>query len=270
MARKSAESVQDALDRAQELIYDAWEASTAKRRIALAEKALAISPLCADAYVLLAEHAKRGSDKELDLWRRGVETGKKALGEAAFEEYAGEFWGFLETRPYMRARFGLARTLWARGVRGEAIDHLRDLLRLNPNDNQGARYVLAALLIETERDKDLAVLLKAYPDDGAGAWSWTAALAAFRRAGDGKESRTLLARALADNEHVPSYLLGERPLPKLLPPYISPGGEDEAMYYAEDFRAGWVNTPGAIDWLHTHAPSPKTVKRRPAGRSRLQ
>lgn len=255
MARKSADSSQDALDRAQELIYDAWEASTAKRRIALAEKALAISPLCADAYVLLAEHAKRGSDQELDLWRRGIDAGEKALGEAAFEEYAGEFWGFLETRPYMRARFGLARALWERGVRGEAIDHLCELLRLNPNDNQGARYVLAALLVEAERDKDLAVLLKAYPDDGAGAWSWTVALAAFRRAGDGKESRRLLAQALADNEHVPAYLFGERSLPKSLPSYISPGGEDEAIYYAVDFRAGWVNTAGAIDWLRAQAPS---------------
>jgi tetratricopeptide (TPR) repeat protein len=270
MARKSAESAQDALDRAQQLIYDAWEASTSKRRIALAEKALAISPLCADAYVLLAEHAKRGSDQELDLWRRGVEAGEKALGEAGFEEYAGEFWGFLETRPYMRARFGLAQALWARGVRGEAIDHLRELLRLNPNDNQGARYVLAARLAEVERDNDLAVLLKTYPDDGACAWSWTAALASFRGTGDSKKSRTLLAAALADNAHVPAYLLGEQPLPKSLPPYISFGGEDEAIYYAVDFRAGWVNTAGAIDWLRTQAPEPKTAKRRPAWRSRLQ
>ena len=269
MTRKSAESVQGALDQAQELMYEAWEASAAKRRLALAEKALAISPLCADAYVLLAGHAEPSSDKELDLWRRGVEAGEKALG-ASFEEYVGEFWGFLETRPYMRARFGLARALWARGVRGEAIDHLRDMLRLNPGDNQGARYVLAALLVEAERDKDLAMLLKEYPEDADAAWSWTAALAAFRRAGDGKESRTLLTQALADNGHVPAYLFGEKPLPELLPPYTSPGGEDEAIYYTLDFRTGWVSTPGAIDWLRVHAPTPKTVKRRPTGRSRLQ
>jgi len=197
----------------------------------------------------LAQHAEPGSDKELDLWRRGVEVGKKAIGEAAFEEYAGEFWGVLETRPYMRARMGLARALWMRGVRGEAIDHLRDILRLNPNDNQGARYGLAALLIEAERDRDLAKLFKEYPDDAAAAWSWTAALAAFRRAGDGNESRSLLVQALADNGRVLAYLFGEKSLPKSLPPYVSPGGEDEAIYYASDFRAGWLNTPGAIDWL---------------------
>jgi tetratricopeptide (TPR) repeat protein len=250
------------LDRAQELIYDAWEAGTAKRRVGLANKALTISPLCADAYVILAGHAEPGSDKELDLWRRGVEAGMKALGDEAFKEYAGEFWGILETRPYIRAKCGLARALWARGIRDEAIDHVNDMLRLNPNDNQGGRYVLAALLVEAGRDDDLATLFKTYPDDGADAWSWTAALAAFRRSGDGAESRALLARALADNGHVPAYLLGEKSLPKRLPLYISPGGEDEAIYYASDFSAGWERTPNAIDWLRMNSSTSKMIKRR--------
>lgn len=265
MQRKAADSSGEALDRAQDLVYDAWDASTAKRRVALAEKALAVSPLCADAYALLAEHAKPGSEEELDLWRRGVEAGKTALGAAAFEDHEGEFWGFLETRPYMRARFGLAMALRARGIQGEAIDHLRDLLRLNPNDNQGVRYVLAALLVEAKRDDDLAALLAEYPDDGAGAWSWTKALAAFRRIGDGVESCARLAEALADNEHVPAYLLGERRLPKQLPPYITFGGEDEAIYYAADFRSGWKDTTGAIDWLRAYAPALKKIKSRPPG-----
>ena len=34
-----------------------------------------------------------------------------ALGPRGFKQYAGHFWGFLETRPYMRARAGLAGTL---------------------------------------------------------------------------------------------------------------------------------------------------------------
>src|SRR5690606_3453119 len=42
------------LQQAQELIYEAWNA-TGRKRIALAKKALKISPDCADAYVLLAE-----------------------------------------------------------------------------------------------------------------------------------------------------------------------------------------------------------------------
>lgn len=81
-------------------MYDAWEQTNARSRIALARKALGVSPLCADAYNLLADEAS--SLKEAgDLYAKGVEAGELALGPEGFEEYAGRFWGFLETRPYM-------------------------------------------------------------------------------------------------------------------------------------------------------------------------
>jgi hypothetical protein len=47
----------DAIEKAQDVIYDAWERATARSRIALARKALAITPLCSDAYNILAEEA---------------------------------------------------------------------------------------------------------------------------------------------------------------------------------------------------------------------
>ena len=86
-----------ALDQAQQLIYDAWDSDDPRRKLELAKEALRISPLCADAYVILVQHAAR-SDQQLDLWRRGVEAGKAALG-AAFEDYVGHFWGVFETQP---------------------------------------------------------------------------------------------------------------------------------------------------------------------------
>jgi tetratricopeptide (TPR) repeat protein len=239
----------DALDRAQNLIYDAWEAGSAKQRVALAKEALRISPLCADAYVLLAEHAAPGSSEQLEYYRHGVEAGEAALGAAAFEEDVGHFWGLLETRPYMRARFGLAQALWMQGRRDEALAHLRDMLRLNPNDNQGVRYVLAAYLLEADRDEDLAALLKEYEEDGTAAWTYTKALAAFRRTGDSEESRRRLAEAIAGNPHVPAYLLRERKMPRSLPAYITFGGEDEAIAYMNDCGGGWARTPHALDWL---------------------
>ena len=39
-----------------------------------------------------------------DYYAKGVEAGELALGPKGFKQYAGHFWGFLETRPYMRAR----------------------------------------------------------------------------------------------------------------------------------------------------------------------
>ncbi len=151
---------QAALDEAQELIYAAWETGNLARRVALAKKALQISPNCADAYVLLAEEEARFDVATArDLYAQGVAAGERALGKRAFQKYVGYFWGILETRPYMRARAGLAACLWQLGDREGAVSHYRDMLRLNPNDNQGVRYVMATCLVELDHDEDLKRLL---------------------------------------------------------------------------------------------------------------
>src|SRR5262249_3622406 len=60
--------------RAQALLYQAFEEPDEPRRIRLAHDSLAICPDCADAYVLLAEHAP--SRKEaLHLYQQGVAAG---------------------------------------------------------------------------------------------------------------------------------------------------------------------------------------------------
>jgi tetratricopeptide (TPR) repeat protein len=83
-----------------------------------------------------------------DLYEMGVRAGERALGEEFFTEEVGNFWGILETRPYMRAREGLANALWALGERDQALAHYREMLELNPVDNQGVRYELADCLLE--------------------------------------------------------------------------------------------------------------------------
>lgn len=44
-------------------------------------------------------------------------------------------------------RSGLAAALWRLGRHQEAIGHYQAMLKLNPNDNQGIRYVLAGYLL---------------------------------------------------------------------------------------------------------------------------
>src|SRR3954447_17018438 len=169
------------LEEAQELVYQALE-TPGPRRLRLAREALARSPECADAYVLLAE-AARDPQEARALYEQGVRAGERALGPAAFREEVGHFWGILETRPYMRARQGLAAVLWALGERQAAIGHLQEMLRLNPGDNQGLRYTLAAWLLTTGDDATLEHVLAQYPEEGGASWAYTRALAAFRRHG---------------------------------------------------------------------------------------
>ena len=232
--------------------------TTPKARAELAKKALGLSPDCADAYVLLAEQTK--SRKEaLELLENAVAAGERALGKKAFKDDVGCFWGLIETRPYMRARAELAGLLWAEGRREEAIGHLQDMLRLNPNDNQGARYTLAGWLLAEGLDADLGRLLKQY-DENSASWVYTKALLAFRQSGDTSEARELLVLAKKANAHVPTFLLGHKPLPTRNPSCYSHGDPTEAIMYVASALGGWKETPGAIAWLRATEQGTKKAK----------
>lgn len=240
---------EELLHEAQQLVYDAWEAPTRKRCIELAKKALKISPDCADAYVILADD-ETSLEKAIELYQQAVAAGERALGRKAFKEYEGEFWGFLETRPYMRAMNGLASTLRALGQNDEAISIWREMLRLNPNDNQGVRYQLLACFMELHKDNDAEELIKKYKDDWSAEWHYSRALLAFRKSGDKATSRKKLTAAFEVNPYAPDYLLGRKKIPRRLPDYYTPGEVTEAVSFASAMLEGWENTPGALIWLY--------------------
>jgi tetratricopeptide (TPR) repeat protein len=244
-------SSKNTLHMAQDIIYDAWESGDRKERIKLAYKALSISSDCADAYVILAEEEAKTVEQAKEFYQKGVEAGKRALGKEKFKDYKGHFWGIIATRPYMRARAGLAQCLWELGQYDEAIKHYREMLRLNPNDNQGIRYVLAACLADLQKFDELEKLLnsRGYKYDCGPNWLYAKALLKFVRNGDTAESELELKQALKANPYVPEYLARKRPLAPVLPNTVTVGGEDEAMCSAADLLSAWEKVPGAIEWL---------------------
>jgi hypothetical protein len=240
-----------ALSEAQNLLYEAWDARSSAQRIALARQALEISADCADAYNLLAEQATTDLKHARTLYRQGVEAGQRALGLDAFEQDVGHFWGLLETRPYMRALWGLAQCSWKLGQRKQAVTHAQELLRLNPDDNQGVRHVLAAWLLDLDRMDEVKALLNQYEDDGFASFPYARALVAFREQGDTPKARALLTEALSTNPHVLPFLLGDKIMPAALPDDIGFGDESEAVVFCADYGSAWTRTPGAIEWLRT-------------------
>mgnify|MGYP001066445808 CR=1 FL=1 len=244
------------LDKARDIIYDAWE-SDREERIRLAEKALEISKDCADAYVLLAE-ASEDLKESYKLYKKGVEVGERALGEKIFEEQVGHFWGIVKTRPYMRARYGYAECLWNLGEEEQAIKHLKDMLRLNPNDNQGVRYFMINCLIEMGNDEDAWELLKNYSEYSA-SWAYTRALLMFRREGDSVIANTLLNKAFEVNKYVAKILTGEKELPDATPVYYSPGSIEEAEIYIGESLGAWNTSKGSLEWTYENY---KKFKRR--------
>lgn len=235
-------------DEAQDLIYAAWEANSIARRVDLARRALQISKDCVDAHVILAEVAATPAEA-LDCYRQGVAAGERSLGHEYFADNAGHFWGLIETRPYMRARAGLSELLWETGARDESIEHALELLRLNPNDNQGVRQGLVPRLIELGRYDAAEEVLSRYEDDAFAGMQYAQALSAFARLGDVAAARDLLARAMKANPFVPPYLLGKKKLPRQLPDFHGFGDDAEAVVYVAQGGAAWKAVPGAVAWL---------------------
>jgi len=246
---------QNALEVAQSVMYEAWETEDPDRRIELAERALAISPDCADAYSLLAAEKAGSADEELVLYRKAVEAGERFLGPDFFKENAGHFWGMTETRPYMRARAELARSLWELHRHDEALKHYYELLRLNTSDNQGIRYVLLSRLGKIGRFEEMHKFMSGphYQDDCAAEWLYTKALLAFAREGSSPGADAALQTAIKYNKHVPDYLTGKKPVPRRLPDRMMMGGEDEGYCYAAEFLDAWKQVPGVLDWLKAEA-----------------
>jgi tetratricopeptide (TPR) repeat protein len=249
------------LGKAQEIMYRAFDAR-GRRRIQLAKKALEISPDCADAYVLLAEETAT-PEASLDLYRQGIVAGERAMGPDTMRDEVGHFWGIVATRPYMRAKMGLAQCLQDMERTDEAIGHFQDLLRLNPHDNQGVRDILLPLLLVAGQDGAAGTLLLQYTDDASATWKYGQALWAFRQEGDSPASQERLRAAVKANRHVIAYLSGKAPMPEMLPDSYAFGSNEEAILCADGLFEAWRLTPGADRWLLALAP-----KRKPAAAKR--
>ena len=246
--RREAETPQM---KAQDLVYDAYDANSRKKRIELAREALSLDPDCADAYSLLAEETAKTLEEQRDLYSRAVEAAERTLGPKYFSdpECVGHFWGILETRPYMRARSVLAKVLWELSQHDEAICHYQDLLRLNPNDNQGLRTDLLVRLVVKDRIEEAEALLERYSEDESSVMMYTYALIAFIKEGPSLRANARMRDAFEANVFVPVFLIGVKKLPKDIPEYHGFGDEDEAVVTIYEMAEIWTHIPESVEWL---------------------
>ncbi|MGQ0636108.1 MAG: tetratricopeptide repeat protein [Planctomycetaceae bacterium] len=246
-AERRPKPARSALEQAHAILERGFKSADYDKLYRAAQKALEVSVDCSEAWLVLAEQADDRREG-LALCRQAVAAAERGLGADALETAGGAFWELPETRSYLRARAALADRYWSLGERNTAIEHMQELLRLDVQDHQGLRYLLATRLTEAGRDDELAEVLSQY-DEESTFWDFSNALAAFRREGDTAASRQLLNRACRSNRHVAELLLShDKDLPEL-PIAFAPGSRPEAAAYVREFAGGWVQSPGAITWF---------------------
>jgi tetratricopeptide (TPR) repeat protein len=237
-------------EKAQELAWDAWEAETPEERIALAKKALKIFPGCTDAYNVLAINETSVS-KAAAHYQKAIEAFHKNRGAQFFRENSGFFWGIIETRPYMRAMQGYGRCLWDSGETEAAVQVYQNMLELNPNDNQGIRYMLVSWLLILKKYDEARALIKTYDDDAGLAISCGSLLLDIIQ----KKSKTTIAKSYRQtikyNSHAVPFILKKKRLPKSLPGMIGLGSTEEAAAYmlGEYGKELWNQYPAAVQTL---------------------
>ncbi|PAE44457.1 SEC-C metal-binding domain-containing protein [Bacillus sp. 7884-1] len=233
-------------ERAQQLVYDAMEV-TGHRRSKLAQEALKLDPNCVDAYVILADDADT-DEEAMMLSKKGMEIGEKELGKAFIKENKGHFWGMLETRPYMRAKAAFADALHQLGDTLVAIREFEQLLELNPNDNQGIRYILFGAYLEEGKFEAAERLLKQY-EEGTANGLYNKLLLELYKNGFSANAAKLLKEAEKANPHVIPFLTGKKSIPMFLPKGYVSGDESEAIIYADEHFQLWEKIEGLQKWL---------------------
>ena len=157
----------------------------------------------------------------------------------------------------MRARVGLVHALWTAGRRAEAVQHLQDMLRLNPNDNQGVRYTLAGSY---------------YFSTGTPTWLASSSSTPTKPPPHGSIPRPCsLSDNTATRPKAASYLRmpGNRTSTfrntcwvrnsrrRGSPVTTVPAERARRSNDVAGFLAAWKSTPGAIDWVRATLKKPK-------------
>lgn len=126
-------------------------------------------PDCFDA-ILFQAHLEDNPLKRWKLLDEGLEYEKERLEDERYfeKDNIGFFYEIFETRPYIRGLYAKADYLLLDGKMKQARDVCKEILRLNNNDNTGARYLLMAIYAYLEEEKEMLKLYKKYPEEALG------------------------------------------------------------------------------------------------------
>jgi len=233
---------------AQQLVYDAMGAGSLEEERQMLALALELDPENIDALLMSLHRKNLRPDAEVEELRRLVARAEKRLGDK-FATYEGSFWGFTETRPYMRVRQSLADALFQGQRFDEAVVEWEAMLKLNPSDNQGIRYRLLAVYLLLSRPDDAEILFQRYDEcEWSAAFAWSRVLQRWLLK-DEKGASKALAAARKQNGFVEAYLRGHRAPPRKTPAGYAPGSREEAAVFAEDLLPAWRAHPQAQSWL---------------------
>ncbi len=183
-----------------------WWAGDRRGAAKLFRRALELDPQHADAHnhlgiVSLEARKLKAAEQH---FRAAIDGGQRHLERDGTEAH----WGFVANRPYLRGLANLALVFVEQKKWAEALAIHKQMLKLNPNDNQGVRYLIGAECLRVgDNDGAVNALEKCLHEDVGCAF--VLALARLRAGGGSAEIGEALVTGFAANRYVAPMLLGE-------------------------------------------------------------
>lgn len=184
-----------------------WWAGHRREALSYFRRAVKIDPLHADAHNHLgiaSLDARRLKDAE-QHFRAAVDGGERRI------ERDGKLvpWPILDNRPYLRALGNLALALVEQRKWPEALAIHQRMLELNPNDNQGVRYLIGVEHLQIGDNQGAIEAFNKCRGEEVGC-AFGLALARLRVGGSSADVGEPLLNGFAANRYVAPMLLGER------------------------------------------------------------
>lgn len=237
------------LDDAYEILEEAQNARNEKEAIKLAKKAYEKSLECFDAILFQCDLEENGI-KRMKLLEGGLEVEKNRLIKEKYfdKENIGHFYGIFETRPYIRGLVVKAEYLLEEGKLRQAESICKEVLRLNENDNMGARYLLMAIFATLEEENDMLKLYKKYPEEDLEMLFPLFAL--YYKIGNDKKALEYLNRVNKCNSNFVKFFNGTiKESGKVKPGYYSRGDSSEIFMYLERYGYLLITMPRLHEYV---------------------
>jgi tetratricopeptide (TPR) repeat protein len=246
-------------EQAQDLIFEALEQPEDKG-YQLALKALQMDPDCIEAYEYLGA-LEPIPETAILYYKNGIEIGRRIFAKNYLKDSIGHFWMIHETRPFMRCLQAYADCFSDMGRFRDSVAVFEEMIKLNPNDNQGVRDQLLIYLIKINDFNKFRKYDNMYKDDSGACMSFNRVLFTFKTEGSSPNSNGLLNKAIKSNKYVIPKLIAKT-VALDIPDVYGVGDDDEAKYYTFFAHKIWHETDRAIDWIKKQSKGPglKIVK----------
>ena len=237
------------LDDAYELLEKAENAKSKAQAIKYAKKAYEKCPECFDAIIFQCDLEENGI-KRMKLLDAGLKTEKNRLIKEKYfdKENIGHFYGIFETRPYIRGLVIKAEYLLEEGKLRQAESVCNEVLKLNANDNMGARYLLMAIYATLEEENDMLKLYKKYPEEDLE--MLFPLFAIYYKNGNDKKAKEYLKRIDKCNPNFVKFFKGTiKESKEVSPGYYSRGDSSEIFMYLERYDYLLITMPKLHEYV---------------------